>query len=963
MNATVSNETTEATRPGSRPIRLRGVRVHNLKNIDLDLPTQALTVICGVSGAGKSSLALDTLYAEGQRRYIESFPARTRQYLQRLDPPDADRIEAIPPAVAVTAMRHLVNRRATVSSAADIAPLLQLLFARLGHVACPDCGCEIRQDSPQTVARFLMSRPDARRVMIGFEAHHPAGESAMATCQRLVEDGFVRAVIQGRTVDLSGPDHEELLSGESAWNVIVDRLISGNWSADRLRDSLETAFTYGGGECRVWMEAADTERESGNRAGQTAMEIDGRSWIEFRFGIDWKCRSCGRSVPAPEPNLLNPHSSMGACATCKGLGTVRDWDLDWIVPDRTKSILAGAVRPWSEEKFPYRLGEFLAIADELGVRIDVPWCELTEGEQKIVAGGDQSGRFPGVLAQLSEVARKSKGAAAKRIDRWRGDVPCPDCRGARLRRESLAVTLNCQSIFNVESMPISAMQAWLERLEFEPWQEVIAQTILPQISRRLSILQKLGLGYLSLGRSLDSLSRGEAQRVAFAAALSSSLVNLLYVLDEPTVGLHRHDIQTLLAALLELRDRGNTVVVVDHDESLIQSADHVVEVGPQAGSEGGEIVFAGSVAELLESDESLTAAYLRGERHITHGESQRRNAQGWIQLRGASGHNLQQVDVDFPLGVLAVVTGVSGAGKSTLVHDTLYAELCRRKQKSGPKPLPFAMLEGSEQVEDVVWIDHRTPVHTARSNPVTYVKAFGEIRRVFAETTESRIHNYTPGHFSFNVEGGRCEECKGEGWLSVDMQFLSDARMVCPVCQGRRFRETILDITYRGRNIAQVLDMTAREAFRFFRGEKKVQSSLQRLLDVGLDYLRLGQPLDALSAGEAQRLKLAGQLAASRRRRTLYIMEEPSSGLHTADLAKLLDCFDSLLAVGHSLLLIEHHPALIQAADHVIDLGPGAAEEGGRLVAAGRPDAIAAEPASLTGRYLRELRGRYRGGD
>ncbi len=929
------------------PIRLRGVRVHNLRSIDLDIPRNRLVVICGVSGAGKSSLALDTLYAEGQRRYIESFPAHTRQFLQKLDRPDADLIEGIPPAVTVSAAKNGFFRRTTVGTTADLAPLLQLLFARLGTVTCPSCGREIRQDSPQTVAHYLLELPPNRRLLLTFPLEPADRSEVSAVAAGLQEEGFVRAVIGEETVELSDAERVASCTRDGdLWLVVADRLQTGRLTSERLRESLETAFTYGEGRCAVLIEEGD-DSEGARRL------IDRRSWSEIRFSVHWSCEACQCQVPQPEPNLFNPWSPLGACERCEGSGTVRDWDIERVISDPTRTILGGAVTPWTEKKFPVHLSDFLGIAETLEVRVGLPWEELSERERTIVWEGDAEGRYAGVLQELEQFAAQTKGAARKRLDKWKDDFPCPQCRGSRLRPEGMAVLLGGRSIAEVGAMPSREVQVWLAHLDFAPWQRPIADTLVPQLRQRLAFLEQIGLGYLSPNRPIESLSRGEAQRVAFTSALGSNLVNLLYVLDEPTVGLHPHDIERLVETMTQLRDRGSTVVVVDHSEAVLQAADLVVEIGPAAGTEGGRLEFVGTVDELLEDEHSLTSAYLTGRRRVTHGETTPRTAHGWLQLKAASGHNLRDVSVGFPLGVLCMVTGVSGAGKSSLVHDTLYAELARRKQTTGPKPLPFASLEGSENIEDVVWIDHRAPTQTARSNPVTYVRAFGEIRRVFAESVEARIHNYTPGHFSFNVEGGRCEECKGEGTLSVDMQFLSNVRMTCPVCRGKRFRDTILEVTYRGRNISQVLQMTVREAFRFFRGEKKVQSLLQRLMDVGLDYLQLGQPLDTLSSGEAQRLKLAGQLAASSRRRTLYLLEEPSSGLHDADLVKLLDCFDSLLAVGHSLIVIEHNLKLIAAADYVIDLGPGAAGEGGRVVAKGTPRTIMESTDSVTGRYLR----------
>ncbi len=935
--------------PTDEPIRLRGVRVHNLRSLDLDIPRNRLVVICGVSGAGKSSLARDTLYAEGQRRYIESFPARTRQYLQKFDRPDVDLIEGIPPAVTVHPPRHGVSRRNTVGTTADIAPLLHLLFARLGIVICPSCGRTVQQDSPQTVAHYLMRLPPDRRLMLAFPLAAPSAEELEAVVADLREEGFVRIVVDDRVVELSERNctPPSGANDAAAWLVIVDRLRSDRLTSDRVRESLETAFAYGDGRCAVLVECSQ------NQTDGVVRRIDGRWWRASRFSVHWSCEDCQCQVAQPEPNLFNPWSPLGACPQCEGSGVTADWDWERIIPDRTRTILGGAVAPWQEKSFPFQLSDFLPLQQELDVRVNVPWCQLSERERRAVCRGNDSVGFPGLIGQLRQCESSARGAAKKKLERWKDEVVCPGCRGTRLRPEGLAVRLGGKNIAEVGSLRIDEVIEWLEALTFAPWQQPIAESIVPQLRQRLRFLTEIGVGYVSLDRSIRSLSRGEAQRIAFAAALGSSLVNLLYVLDEPTAGLHQHDIRQLVETLRTIRDRGSTVVVVDHNEAIIRAADLVIEIGPGAGVEGGRLQFVGEVDELWKCDRSLTAAYWTGRRQVSHGEGQRRSARGWIRVQGARGHHLQSIDVGFPLGVLCVVSGVSGSGKSSLVHDTLYAELCRRLGKDGPKPLPLENLEGSEQIDDVVWVDHRPPTQVARSNPVTYVRAFNEIRWVFAETVDARIHNYSAGHFSFNVEGGRCEECKGEGMLTVDMQFLSAARVTCPVCQGRRFRESILEVRYRGCNISEVLQMTVREAFRFFRGERKVQAQLQRLMDVRLDYLRLGQPLDTLSSGESQRLKLAGHLASRSRGRTLYLLEEPSAGLHDADLVKLLDCYDSLLAVGHSLVVIEHNLKLIAAADYVIDLGPGAAEEGGRVVVQGPPEAVRESPQSLTGHWLR----------
>lgn len=979
-----------------RTIRLRGVRVHNLKGIDLDIPHRKLVVLCGLSGSGKSSLALDTLYAEGQRRYIESFSAYTRQFLERLEKPEADLIDGIPPAMAVTAKQPPRSSRSTVATAAEIADYLRLLYAKIGQVFCQGCGQPVLRHSPRTVAEVVEQLPRGRRLMIAFglwpenNSSNEGVERFLELAGQLQQQGFIRLVVGCRMVDLSAETPERLraifdqqrprrrdkpapaaaeTSGVDTpvpsvpWMYgIVDRLTTGGAAASRLLDSLETALERGRGSCWVFVEEAEgegaalEEPPSSSALRGQRIEIDGRPWRRMGFAADWVCLDCRRRYLPPEPRLFSFNHPWGACPTCEGFGNIIDVDMDLVVPDPKKSLREGAIAPWNTPAYAHELEELLRLAPRYGIPTDVPFAELApEHLDKIIHGAPERdfGGLDGFFAWLER--RKYKMHIRVFLSRWRSARPCPACGGARFRTEALAVRIGGRHIAELMAMKVSDAVGFFRQLPLSDWRRQAAQTVLAQIQARLEYLEAVGLGYLTLDRTLRTLSGGEMRRVALSSALGSSLVNMLYVLDEPSIGLHPRDIQRLVDVLRALRDRGNSVVVVEHEESIIRAADQVIEIGPGAGERGGQIVFQGSPQEMEQSPDSLTGDYLAGRRGVGLPARRRSPQHGWIRLAGARGHNLKNITVEFPLGVLCVVTGVSGSGKSTLVQDTLYPALCRRLRKEASKPCPYDDLLGDGQIDDCVLVD-QTPIgRTPRSNPVTYLKVFDEIRQVFAETLEARTRNISASQFSFNVDGGRCPHCQGEGYIEIDMQFLADVFMKCPQCGGARYRDDILQITYRGRNIAEVLEMTVREAFTFFRGRPKVQARLKRLLDVGLDYIRLGQPANTLSGGEAQRLKLAGYISSAKRGRCLFILDEPTTGLHFADVVQLLDCFDALLSVGHSLVVVEHNLQIIKSADWIIDLGPGAAEEGGDVVAQGTPEMIARTPRSVTGRFLADI--------
>jgi excinuclease ABC subunit A len=937
----------------ARSITLRGVAVHNLKEIDLDIPHRKLVVLCGLSGSGKTSLALDTLYAEGQRRYIDSFSAYTRQFLERLEKPAAERIEGIPPAIAVTHKNTSRSSRSTVGTATETSDYLRLLYAKIGRVFCRRCSQEVRRHSPQTTAEALAELPQGTRYLVAF-AVEPNGGGQRGLWPAFQEEGFVRAIVGSRLVNLADEPWSELHQSQSSGGVlaVVDRLSAGTAAPARVRDSLETAFAKGKGKACVLVDAP-----SGSTAipfsGGTARELDGSPWRQFIFSSEFRCETCGLDYPTPEPRLYSFNSPLGACPGCEGFGNVIDIDMDLLIPDPNKTLQEGAIAPWNTPAYAHELEELLALAADYNLRVDVPYRELTEAERRLITEGVKERNFGGLVGFFAWLERrKYKMHLRVFLSRWRSYRPCPDCGGARLRPESLATRIGGLNIAELSGLKISDALKFFRELELSPWERQVGRIMLEQAQARLKYLVDVGLGYLTLDRMLRTLSGGEAQRVALTGALGSSLVNMLYVLDEPSVGLHPRDIDRLSGAIRSLVDRGNSVVVVEHEESMIRSADQVIEIGPGAGERGGEVVFQGPPDEMLDSPRSLTGDFLSGRRGVASASKRRDPNHGWIRLAGARGNNLQNVTVEFPLGLLCLVTGVSGSGKSTLVEDTLYPALCRRMRKDAPKPHDCDDVYGDGQLDDVILVDQSPIGRSPRSNPVTYIKAFDEIRAVFADTVEARTRNYDAAHFSFNVDGGRCSACQGDGYIAIDMQFLADVYMRCGQCGGKRYRKEILDVKYRGRDISDVLEMTVREAFTFFRGQTKVQARLKRLIDVGLDYLRLGQPANTLSGGEAQRLKLAAYMSATRRGRSLFILDEPTTGLHFQDVVQLLDCFEALINVGHSLIVVEHNLQLMKSADYIVDLGPGAADEGGRIVAQGTPEAIVRSKESITGRFL-----------
>lgn len=940
----------EVTRSKPSTLIIRGLRVHNLRNLDLDLPLRQLILITGVSGSGKSSLAFDTLFAEGQRRYVETFSAYTRQFLERMDRPDADLISGIPPAIAIRQRFRRHTGRSTVGSLTEIEDYLRLLFARAADVFCLTCGCEVRSYTGDQIASVLENLPRGTRFMIAFVPPEKEEVKPARLVAGLRERGFVRAIVGGSVYRLDDASLAEGLAADRDLRVVVDRCVAGSTDPQRVRDSIETGLNEGGGELEVWVEGA-IAAPSG--AGEERRDFDGAVWSVWRFGTSWRCHQCGRTYPEPDHRLFSAFSSFGACPTCRGFGDVLDIDESRVVPDPSLSVEDGAIAPW---RTPLGWKEWKrfesVVAPEHDFPLDTPYKDLPEDAKKLLWEGDPKLRFRGIRGLFQYLEKKKYKVHVRMfLTRYRGYRPCPDCGGKRLRPEALAARVAWRSFPEVLNLRVAEALDFFCSLDLPEARRARVHTVLPQIIRRLELLRDVGLHYLRLDRPTRTLSSGEVHRVAMTRALGAGLVNTLYVLDEPSVGLHERDTDRLLQVIRRVRDEGNTVVVVEHDLKFLRIADHVVDLGPGGGVSGGRVVYQGPPEGLAHAKESETGKYVRGEREIRTPVRRREPGKHWIRIFGASGHNLKKIDVAFPLNVLCVVTGVSGAGKSSLVLETLYPALLNHFKRGTEQPLPFDRITGLEFVDDVIVVDQNL-VRSSRSNPATYAKAFDAIRTLFAETRDAMVRGLTPAHFSFNSDLGRCPECEGLGVQIVDMQFLADVTMTCPECGGKRFRAPVLQVQFRGKTISDVLEMTVHEAVQFFHDVPQVVERLTPLIDVGLDYVALGQPCSTLSGGELQRLKLATFIARSQRRRTLFIFDEPTNGLHLADLHRLLDCLRALIRRGHSVIVIEHNMELIKCADWIIDMGPEADEQGGRVVAAGPPEHICAAKESITGRFL-----------
>jgi excinuclease ABC subunit A len=960
-------------------IVVRGARTHNLKNVDLALPLGQLIIVTGVSGSGKSSLAFDTIYAEGQRRYVSSLSAYARQFLERMEKPDVDRIEGICPAIAIRQKNSIRNPRSTVGTTTEIHDYLRLLFARVGRTFCRQCGQEVVRDTAEIVARHLGSLPEGTRLLIGFDmpvmdpggVHEgtdaeiddedseqgvvikdvaasaegsgaPSPASLTSTLNELRRKGFHRLYVNGRAVALDDIAPAELRD-QSTLKVIVDRVKLEGDMRGRLTDSIEMAYREAGGT------AFAIEDPTGLSAEARSAQADAKIHI---FSERFECQNCNLTYEAPQPRLFSFNNPFGACPTCHGFGNIIELDLDLVVPDPAKSVQQGAIEPWTKTHYRAQLAELKRAAKPAGVSMDIPWRDLNDDEKRFIVEGDGKG-YDGIRGFFRWLDRKKyKVHVRVFLSRYRGYLTCPDCAGARLRREARDVKVGGRTIDQVSSDTVREAQQFLEVLQLTEKEAAIGDKVLKEIRKRLKFLSDVGLDYLTLDRLSSTLSGGEAQRINLATSLGSSLVDTLYVLDEPSIGLHSRDNLRLINILRQLRDQGNTVLVVEHDEDMIRVGDTIIDLGLGAGEQGGRVVFSGSLENLLHDQRSLTAKYLRGDLAIPVPSTRRRGSGQKLRLLGATEHNLKNVDVEIPLNTLTCITGVSGSGKSTLVHDVLYAAVKRAKGGSEKRVGAFRKLEGTEFVTDVVLVD-QTPIgRTPRSNPVTYLKAFDPIREIFAATKDAKSRGLTASHFSFNVPGGRCEACQGEGEVRVEMQFLADVFVPCDQCDGRRFKPQVLEVKYRAKNINQVLDLTVREALTFFSTSPKVLRRLLVLDEIGLGYLRLGQPATTLSGGEAQRIKIASHLSSRTGDRILYVLDEPTTGLHFDDIAKLLTAFKKLLEAGHTLIVIEHNLDVLKTADYIIDLGPEGGHEGGRVVATGTPEQIAKAPGSYTGEFL-----------
>ena len=978
-------------------ITIRGARTHNLKGIDVDIPHNALTVVSGVSGSGKSSLAFDTVYAEGQRRYVESLSAYARQFLERIEKPDVDHMDGLAPAIAIKQKNQTRNPRSTVATATEIYDYLRLLYARCGTVTCLHCGGIVKHDTVDEIVTTLLNLPESTRTFALFPITRaevklepmqqpateetappkPAKKSASKKAakkateavtfnltdslrDRLTElrrRGYNRLYQSGNIVEFSTPESLLELDFNAPIFVLIDRLAISPEVRSRIVDAIETGY-----------------RESGEVQFHTVPREPAEAPQLLRFSAAFECTTCHRAYREPEPRLFSFNNPYGACPRCQGFGNTIDFDPNLIIPDKSKTLAEGAIAPWTTPKYRPHHGEMLRAAKTANIPTNVPWYDLTPDQQRFIEFG--SGSFPGIRGFFSALDRKKyKLHVRVFLSKYRGYALCPDCRGQRLRAEARAVLITphngpAQNICETSALTITAAQAFFDNLQLSPSQLEVAGKILEEVRQRIHFLHQVGLDYLTLDRLSSTLSGGEAQRIQLATSLGSRLVGALYVLDEPSIGLHTRDTAKLIRIMKDLRDLGNTILVVEHDPDVIRAADYLLDLGPGAGELGGQLLAAGTVAEVTANPNSITGKYLSGRLSIPIPKYRREPGREHLKLTGARIHNLRGVDLDIPLNLLCCVTGVSGSGKSTIIHQVLYRALMQalgQTEGSDPASL-FRELSGTQHLNDVILVDQSPIGRTPRSNPVTYIKAFDEIRSLFAAQPDAKRKGYGPGHFSFNVPGGRCDVCEGDGTVTVEMQFLADIELPCEECNGARYKSSILDIKYKNKNIHDVLNMTVKEALTYFAGHPRIVDKLYVLDEVGLSYVRLGQSATTLSGGEAQRVKLASHLATARSiiartgnneaakkasaSRTLYILDEPTTGLHFDDVAKLLSAFRKLIDGGGSLLVIEHNLDVIKSADWVIDMGPEGGSGGGQIVATGTPEEIAANPASHTGHWL-----------
>jgi len=936
-------------------LRIRGARVHNLKNVSVEIPHNAITVVSGVSGSGKSSLAFDTVYAEGQRRYVESLSAYARQFLERMEKPDVDEISGIAPAVAIRQKNSTRNPRSTVATATEIYDYLRLFFARCGQTFCIKCGAEVCKDTPDAIAAKVVAAGSGRRFYVLYQlkiaapapvvkprkaerkkSTEPGPDQIRLALLDLQKRGFNRLYQDGRVHEFISPESLLDVDFKKPVYVLVDRLAVSEEAKSRLIDSVEICYREGQGEAIV----------------EFVADSNGGVAEQMKFNERFECKNDGTIYQEPEPRLFSFNNPYGACPRCQGFGNTIDFDLNLVVPDPSKSLDEGAIEPWTKPRFRQLLNEAKQWAKSQGIPSNVPWRQLKEEQRQRILEGDPENDYAGVKGFFAWLERKKyKLHVRVFLSRYRGYAKCLECGGTRLRPEARAVRVASKTITDICKFTVKEARVFFRELQLSEAQAKVADRILEEIRSRLQFLDEVGLDYLSLDRLTSTLSGGESQRIQLATSLGSHLVGALYVLDEPSIGLHPRDTKRLIDILKSLRNLGNTVLVVEHDPDTIAAADRVIDLGPGAGELGGKLLFAGTYYQILKDPKSITGRYLSGEMRIPVPNSRHKTTGRFLRIYGATLHNLKNVDAMIPLGMLTVVTGVSGSGKSTLVHDVLYKALLAKKNGGTEKEF-CERLDGDERVREVVIVDQSPIGRTPRSNPATYLKAFDAIREVFADTPDAKRRGYSAGHFSFNVPGGRCETCQGDGTVTVEMQFLADVELICEECRGTRFKGSVLEVQYRGKNVHEVLGMTVREALAFFVNVPRVTAKLRIMNEIGLGYLRLGQSGTTLSGGEAQRLKLAAHLSRTENQGILYILDEPTTGLHFDDIAKLLAAFRKLLESGASLLVIEHNMDVIKSADWLIDMGPDGGDQGGKIIATGTPEQVARNAQSHTGKFL-----------
>ncbi len=931
-------------------ISVRGAREHNLKNISLEIPRNKLVVITGVSGSGKSSLAFDTLFAEGQRRYVESLSSYARQFLQQMEKPDVDSIEGLSPAISIEQKSVSKNPRSTVGTVTEIHDYLRLLYASVGVPHCPVCGQTIRPQTVQQMVDRVLELPEGTRLVL--YAPYVRGKKGeyKKQLQQMAREGFLRARIDGQMVELGGEPPTLDKQKKHSIDIVIDRIVVKPGIEKRLSDSIETALKVAGGLVVFAPEGAAEETLSQN----------------------YSCSECGTSLTEITPRLFSFNSPYGACPTCSGLGTLMGVDAEKVVPDPERSILAGAVAPWPEGSKSWRLKMVDTLSKAMGFSLSTPWKKLpAEAKRVILQGSGEeelsfnltgkkssyswTGKFEGVIPMLDRRYKETDSPAIRtEIEKFMSVHLCPTCEGRRLRPEALAVTMHGTAIDELSRLPVADLRAWMGVLPLDKRERAIAEKVVTEIQDRLSFLDDVGVGYLTLDRSSATLSGGESQRIRLATQIGSKLMGVLYVLDEPSIGLHQRDNARLLATLQGMRDLGNSVLVVEHDEETIRAADWVIDLGPGAGVHGGEVVAQGTLKQIEAAPNSLTAKYLTGVLEVPV-PGTRREGRGELVIEGAKQNNLKNLDVRFPIGAFTVVTGVSGSGKSTLVNDILHKALARHFYRASDKPGEHRRIAGLEQLDKVIAIDQSPIGRTPRSNPATYTNVFNPIRNLMAMTPEARMRGYGPGRFSFNVPGGRCEACKGDGQIKIEMHFLPDIYVTCEVCGGKRYDRETLAVRYKGLNIAEILDLPVEQGYELFRNLPSIERVLETLCEVGLGYIRLGQPATTLSGGEAQRVKLSRELCKRSTGRTLYLLDEPTTGLHFDDVGKLIKLLQRLVDLGNTVVVIEHNLDVIKTADWVIDLGPEGGAGGGELLAEGTPEEVAAVAESYTGRYLRQV--------